>query len=132
MAAWKSQEAYGAPHLRRFHDPEVCPLHARAHGWCIRLRRSSGAPPRSRIKGHEVAELVISRADRMSAHEVALDGIGHVPRWPHGSSPSSTANGGLDVVLSDAGVDHAGQVVDVGGQKDRIQDRICLPLCARL
>ena len=78
-----------------------------------------GAPPR----GHDVIELIIARADTPVRHEVALDGIGHVPRWMYGSSPSATTNGGLDVVLSDAGVDHACQVaggVYPGGQPSRL------------
>ena len=80
---------------------------APARDWSIRLRRSGGT---AEVKGHDVIELIIARADTPVRHEVALDGIGHVPRWMYGSSPSATTNGGLDVVLSDAGVDHARQV----------------------
>jgi len=94
--------------------------HAPARDWSIRLRRSGGT---AEVKGHDVIELIIARADTPVRHEVALDGIGHVPRWMYGSSPSATTNGGLDVVLSDAGVDHACQVaggVYPGGQPSRL------------
>jgi hypothetical protein len=62
------------------------------------------------VKWHDAVELVIARAETHVRREVAFNGVDRVPRWPHGSCPSSTANGGLDVVLSDAGVDHARQV----------------------